>query len=341
MKDNDIFHGDNKKLAESIEALLALDAKGCLVPHGIGGAARTLLSAGLQRLTASNERVDVLERALGGMLFAFDDGVGREWSTPLLDYARTLTPAVEFTADKPRPIRFADLPPHPHGYTQNLVREEFEEWAAQEAEVRGVGETIGLMTDEHHDRYSMIWTQTAWMAWQACAQAGSSLMRDALDHIARTCHQSRQQSRRIRWIEARANGALEGKTYDAKLLDLPVEVDREIDRLKRRDRRQLTRIRELEALLREAHGYVNDVAHDPDVWLKIDAVLNGESAACTHEWTDDGEFTLVCTACGAKEDYTQALQHAFELGGTDDGAYHLEADELCEVLRLHSNQKGD
>lgn len=63
--------------------------------------------------------------------------------------------------------RQPDHPPHPHGYTQNLVREEFEEWAAKEAEIRGIGETIGLMLDEHHDRYSMIWTQTAWMAWQA------------------------------------------------------------------------------------------------------------------------------------------------------------------------------
>lgn len=41
-------------------------------------------------------RVAELERALGGMLFGFDDGVGRDWSAPLLDYARTLTHAVEF-----------------------------------------------------------------------------------------------------------------------------------------------------------------------------------------------------------------------------------------------------
>jgi len=76
------------------------------------------------------------------------------------------------------------------------------------------------------------------------------LLRDALDHIAKTCHQSRQQSRRIRWIEARANGALEGKPYDAKLLDLPIQVDREIDRFKRRDGRQMARIRELEQALK-------------------------------------------------------------------------------------------
>lgn len=51
------------------------------------------------------------------------------------------------------------------------MREEFEEWAAEEAEVRGVGVLLGLMQDEHQDRYSMIWTQTAWMAWQASRSA--------------------------------------------------------------------------------------------------------------------------------------------------------------------------
>lgn len=50
------------------------------------------------RLTAADERVDVLETALAGMLFAFDDGVGREWSEDLLDFARKLTAAREFKA---------------------------------------------------------------------------------------------------------------------------------------------------------------------------------------------------------------------------------------------------
>lgn len=43
-------------------------------------------------------RVQELERGLSGMLFAFDDGVGRGWSAKTLDYARKLTPAVEFDA---------------------------------------------------------------------------------------------------------------------------------------------------------------------------------------------------------------------------------------------------
>lgn len=133
--------------------------------------------------------------------------------------------------EKPRPIRFADLP---------------------------VAESLDQLSLGHQ----------------------IELMRDALDHIAKTCHQSRQQSRRIRWIEARANGALEGKPYDAKLLELPVEVDREIDRMKRRDSRQVARIRVLEDSLREAHPFTNDVAHDPDVWLKILHVLDGSPSRC-------------------------------------------------------------
>ena len=46
----------------------------------------------------TNER-DLLKRALGGMLFAFDDGVGQDWSAPLLDYARQHCPAVEFKSE--------------------------------------------------------------------------------------------------------------------------------------------------------------------------------------------------------------------------------------------------
>lgn len=44
----------------------------------------------------SKLRIARLERALGAMLFLFDDGVGRSWSADALDYARKLTPAVEF-----------------------------------------------------------------------------------------------------------------------------------------------------------------------------------------------------------------------------------------------------
>lgn len=51
MTDN--FNGDTAHLIRSIEALLELDAKGVLRPHGIGGHARTLLEAAAVRLAAS------------------------------------------------------------------------------------------------------------------------------------------------------------------------------------------------------------------------------------------------------------------------------------------------
>lgn len=46
----DNFNGSNRMLRASIRALIELDDAGCLVPHGIGGHARTLLSACYQRL---------------------------------------------------------------------------------------------------------------------------------------------------------------------------------------------------------------------------------------------------------------------------------------------------
>lgn len=46
--------------------------------------------------TSLTEEKENLRKALAGILFAFDDGVGRDWSAALLDYARKLCPAEEF-----------------------------------------------------------------------------------------------------------------------------------------------------------------------------------------------------------------------------------------------------
>ncbi|WP_147282644.1 hypothetical protein [Pseudomonas jessenii] len=46
--------------------------------------------------TSLTEEKENLRKALAGMLFAFDDGVGLDWSADLLDYARKLCPAEEF-----------------------------------------------------------------------------------------------------------------------------------------------------------------------------------------------------------------------------------------------------
>ena len=50
-------------------------------------------------------------------------------------------------------------------------------------------------------------------------------LRDALDHIARTCRASRTSTRRTRWVECRAEWALEGKTYTDNAFDIPVDVE--------------------------------------------------------------------------------------------------------------------
>lgn len=58
--------------------------------------AEFIASANPKTLLAMVEEIRELRRALGGMLFAFDDGVGEDWSQSVLDYARRITPAVEF-----------------------------------------------------------------------------------------------------------------------------------------------------------------------------------------------------------------------------------------------------
>lgn len=52
--------------------------------------------AALIQVKEGEARNAELERVLGGMLFAFDDGVGQDWSAPLLDYARKQCKAVEY-----------------------------------------------------------------------------------------------------------------------------------------------------------------------------------------------------------------------------------------------------
>lgn len=53
---------------------------------------------------------------------------------------------------------------------------------------------------------------------------------DALDHIVRVCHASRTQTRRLRWIEARAKGAIEGN-QDWRDLDIPPSADSQSKRV--------------------------------------------------------------------------------------------------------------
>lgn len=57
----DTFRGNDEHLLQSTEALLELDAKCALVPHGIGGHARSLLGALASRLENINKRGNTLD----------------------------------------------------------------------------------------------------------------------------------------------------------------------------------------------------------------------------------------------------------------------------------------
>src|SRR3546814_11643167 len=55
----DEFWGDNTRLVACIEALLLMDKAGVLVPHGVGGYARTMLAAAAHRLAHPAPAPDV------------------------------------------------------------------------------------------------------------------------------------------------------------------------------------------------------------------------------------------------------------------------------------------
>ena len=58
-------------------------------------------------------------------------------------------------------------------------------------------------------------------AHKAATEVDSMILAQALDHIARTAARSRSQTRRIRWIERRAQDALAGKEFFESAIDLP------------------------------------------------------------------------------------------------------------------------
>lgn len=54
-----------------------------------------------------------------------------------------------------------------------------------------------------------------------------SLLRDALDHIARIANASRQQTRRLDWISSRAREALRGVEWNREYLPEPKKASME------------------------------------------------------------------------------------------------------------------
>lgn len=70
-------------------------------------------------------------------------------------------------------------------------------------------------------------------------------LRDALDHIARVARKSRSQTRRIRWIRLRAEGALKG-TDEWRTVELPRDDETRRDRLRARVAELENQVAELE-----------------------------------------------------------------------------------------------
>lgn len=81
------------------------------------------------------------------------------------------------------------------------------------------------------------------------------VLRDALDHIEKVCSGSRTQTRRLRWIGARAKSALNGND-NWRSLDLPKTVDGDTrnyiarKQVEAQNKELLEQIKKLEASLR-------------------------------------------------------------------------------------------
>lgn len=97
MSNSDLFRGNNKSLISSINALLELDAKAALAPHGIGEMARDLLATCAARLPAEQHQGGPVERdERAGFEKAWAEAVNVE----LLDLHRKQYP---LTGDEDQP----------------------------------------------------------------------------------------------------------------------------------------------------------------------------------------------------------------------------------------------
>lgn len=84
----DEFRGDDASLVRSIEALIGLNDDGALVPHGIGGHARALLSAAAVRLSAASKPIAWLAPTVGNNLSVVSAGIAEHMVTAFPVYGR-------------------------------------------------------------------------------------------------------------------------------------------------------------------------------------------------------------------------------------------------------------
>jgi hypothetical protein len=124
------------------------------------------------------------------------------------------------------------------------------------------------------------------------------LMRSALDHIARTARRSRTSTRRLRWIENRAEGALAGEPYaqenfDAPHLDDKAKVHRRVQRLSYKFAVMATAMEKIAALSFTANGAAFQAIH-----LAQSAIR--DVAAADPKDGDEDETTPPATPTNAK-----------------------------------------
>lgn len=84
----DDFKGDDAALVRSIEALISMNDAGALVPHGIGGHARALLSAAAVRLSAASKPIASLAPTVGNNLSVVSAGIAEHMVTAFPVYGR-------------------------------------------------------------------------------------------------------------------------------------------------------------------------------------------------------------------------------------------------------------
>lgn len=125
---------------------------------------------------------------------------------------------------------------------------------------------------------------------------------EALDHIGRSCRASRTQTRRIRWIEARAIGALRGDYDLHRTLNLPKDGGPETAaKLKGLVQDLRSDLRAFQAVVDAARALMDSelgemackgsdapVEHDLGVLRDALAVIDGKTAPPT-QWTRDNE----------------------------------------------------
>ncbi len=106
-------------------------------------------------------------------------------------------------------------------------------------------------------------------------------MRGALEHIAKAARQSRSQTRRLRWIELRADRAVRGEPYEEQAVQLPKsagpntpeKLSRKIAHLSSERKELLSALSAAEELIARRWGYPDDASSRASVLADLRAAI--------------------------------------------------------------------